>query len=113
MAELILPLCSIQIVLLAYTVLIQHAGFYGFGQTEAEIGNSAMATKARLFECLAQTTSFVGMPLAKASLGAFLLRLVSSTWHQVAVWGAMILMSLASVGMWNPLSVFHEICETI
>ncbi|KAK3340623.1 hypothetical protein B0H65DRAFT_510725 [Neurospora tetraspora] len=79
------------IVLLIYTVLIQHADFFGF---------------ARLFECLGQTTSFVGMPLAKASLGAFLLRLVTVTWHRVAVWGAMTLMSLASVETTVPLIVW-------
>ncbi|KAK3391828.1 hypothetical protein B0T20DRAFT_361436 [Sordaria brevicollis] len=85
------------ICLLVYTILIQHAGYFGFGQTEEEIGNAARATRARLFECLGQTVSFVGMPLAKASLGAFLLRLVTVRWHQIAVWGAMILMSSASV----------------
>ncbi|ESA43320.1 hypothetical protein GE21DRAFT_4552 [Neurospora crassa] len=85
------------IILFIYTVLIQYAAFFGFGQTEKEIANATRASKARLFECLGQTTSFVGTPLAKASLGAFLLRLVTVTWHRFAVWGAMTLMFLSSV----------------
>ncbi|EGO57948.1 hypothetical protein NEUTE1DRAFT_137717 [Neurospora tetrasperma FGSC 2508] len=94
------------IILFIYTVLIQYAAFFGFGQTEKEIANATRASKARLFECLGQTTSFIGTPLAKASLGAFLLRLVTVTWHRFAVWGAMTLMFLSSVETTLPLIVW-------
>lgn len=39
-----LTLRSIQIVLLIYTVLIQHADFFGFGQTEEEIEGDKSST---------------------------------------------------------------------
>ena len=61
---------------------------------------------ATLFECIGQSFAIVGMPIAKASLGAFLLRLVNVPWHRALVWGMMILISLASLGTFPSFAVF-------
>jgi hypothetical protein len=55
--------------------------------------------KATLYECIGQGFGIAGMPVAKAALGAFLLRLVTKTWHRVSIWAIMILAGIASLGM--------------
>jgi len=54
---------------------------------------------ATLYECIGQGFAIIGMAIAKAALGAFLLRLVTIRWHQIAIWTIMALVSAASVGM--------------
>ncbi|KAH7631609.1 hypothetical protein B0T09DRAFT_105860 [Sordaria sp. MPI-SDFR-AT-0083] len=85
------------IFLLLFTSFIHHAAYYGFGQTPEAIEDPEQIMKATLFECIGQSIAIVGMPIAKASLGAFLLRLVNVQWHRALVWGMMILISLASI----------------
>ena len=53
--------------------------------------------KATLYECIGQGFAIVGMAIAKAALGAFLLRLVNIRWHKIAIWAAMVFVSLASI----------------
>ncbi|GAB1315542.1 hypothetical protein MFIFM68171_05752 [Madurella fahalii] len=83
--------------LLIFTIFTHLAGNYGFGQTMEEIGNIEWAVQATLYECIGQGFAIVGMAIAKASLGFFLLRLVTIFWHRVAVWAAMVLVMLASI----------------
>ncbi|KAK3391827.1 hypothetical protein B0T20DRAFT_362125 [Sordaria brevicollis] len=85
------------IFLLLFTVFIHHAAYYGFGQTPEAIDDDYQIMKATLYECIGQTIAIVGMPIAKASLGAFILRLVNVPWHRALVWGMMVLISLASL----------------
>ena len=75
---------------------------YGFGQTPAEIGDLELVVKATLYECIGQSFAIIGMAIAKCSLGTFLLRLVMQRWHKIAIWGAMTLVTLASIGMFPP-----------
>ncbi|KAK3376498.1 hypothetical protein B0T24DRAFT_221134 [Lasiosphaeria ovina] len=83
--------------LLIYNIFIHVAGTYGFGQTLAEIGDMERAVKATLYECIGQGFAIVGMSIAKASLGFFLLRLVTIQWHRIAIWCMMTLVALASI----------------
>lgn len=63
-----------------------------------EIGVQENVVKATLYECIGQAFAIVGMAIAKASLGAFLLRLVVVPWHRFAIWFAMTLVACASIG---------------
>ncbi|KAK3389998.1 hypothetical protein B0H63DRAFT_106289 [Podospora didyma] len=83
--------------LLIFNIFTHIAGNYGFGQTLEQIGDMENAVKATLYECIGQGFAIVGMSIAKASLGFFLLRLVTITWHRIAIWSAMILVLLASI----------------
>ncbi|KAK3366666.1 hypothetical protein B0T24DRAFT_708916 [Lasiosphaeria ovina] len=73
------------------------AGTYCFGQTLAEIGDMERAVKATLYECIGQGFAIVGMTIAKASPGFFLLRLVTIRWYRIAIWSMMTLVVLASI----------------
>lgn len=66
--------------LLIFTIFTHIAGNYGFGQTMEEIGNIDWVVQATLYECIGQGFAIVGMAIAKASLGFFLLRLVTIFW---------------------------------
>ncbi|KAH8175667.1 hypothetical protein LIA77_04085 [Sarocladium implicatum] len=85
------------ILLVIYTAFTHVSGNYGFGQTPAEIGDMEKIVKATLYECIGQGFGIAGMPVAKAALGAFLLRLVTKTWHRVSIWAIMILAGIASL----------------
>lgn len=84
--------------LIIFTIFTTLSGHYGFGQTMEEIGSVDMVVKATLYECIGQGFAIVGMAIAKASLGFFLLRLVTIRWHKFAIWSAMTLVMLASIG---------------
>ncbi|KAK3303642.1 uncharacterized protein B0T15DRAFT_402521 [Chaetomium strumarium] len=83
--------------LLIFTIFTTLAGNHGFGQTMDEIGDIDQAVRATLYECIGQGFAIVGMAIAKASLGFFLLRLVTIPWHRIAIWSAMTLVMLASI----------------
>jgi hypothetical protein len=84
--------------LIIFTIFTTLAGTYGFGQTMEEIGSMDAVVQATLYECIGQGFAIVGMAIAKASLGFFLLRLVTVAWHRIAIWSAMTLVMLASIG---------------
>ncbi|RFN49797.1 hypothetical protein FIE12Z_5945 [Fusarium flagelliforme] len=52
---------------------------------------------AMLYEAASQTFAIIGMSIAKASLGLFLLRLVKERWHKIAIWSMMTCLFAASV----------------
>ncbi|KAL6860316.1 hypothetical protein ACO1O0_004343 [Amphichorda felina] len=82
----------------------------GFGQDLKYIGHDmAMVTKATLYECIGQGFAIIGMAIAKASLGFFFLRLVSSRWHRIAIWTAMALVSAASIVSTVLVDVFFAV----
>ncbi|KAK5651804.1 hypothetical protein OQA88_11672 [Cercophora sp. LCS_1] len=83
--------------LLIFTIFTHISGLYGFGRTPEEIGDMEKVVKATLYECIGQGFAIVGMAIAKCSLGFFLLRLVTLQWHRIAIWGAMGLVSAASI----------------
>ncbi|CAP66972.1 uncharacterized protein PODANS_4_5490 [Podospora anserina S mat+] len=85
------------IFLLIFTIFIHLSGTVGFGQTMEEIGDMELVVKATLYECIGQGFAIVGMAIAKASLGTFLLRLVTVRWHRIAIWSALGLVSGASI----------------
>ncbi|KAK4156596.1 hypothetical protein C8A00DRAFT_40981 [Chaetomidium leptoderma] len=85
------------IFLVIFTTFTTLAGHYGFGQTMEEIGSMDSVVTATLYECIGQGFAIVGMAIAKASLGFFLLRLVTIYWHRIAIWTAMTLVMLASI----------------
>lgn len=62
-----------------------------------QIGHQDRIVKATLYECIGQGFAIVGMSIAKASLGAFLLRLVVVPWHRWAIWIMMTFVVLASI----------------
>jgi len=64
--------------------------------------------KATLYECIGQGFAIIGMSIAKAALGAFLLRLVTLRWHKIAVWSVMIMVVIASVGKLSTLVTFRR-----
>ena len=85
--------------LLIFTIFTQLSAEIGFGQTIEQLnGDMDIITQASLYECIGQGFAIVGMAIAKASMGFFLLRLVSLRWHQIAIWSAMALCMLASIG---------------
>ncbi|KAK4184627.1 hypothetical protein QBC35DRAFT_46590 [Podospora australis] len=83
--------------LLIFTIFTHLAGTVGFGQTMEEIGDLDLVVKATLYECIGQGFAIVGMAIAKASLGTFLLRLVTVFWHRVVIFAAMGLVTAASI----------------
>lgn len=85
--------------LLVFTIFTQLSAEIGFGQTIEQLeGDMDVITQASLYECIGQGFAIVGMAIAKASMGFFLLRLVSVRWHQIAIWFAMALCMAASIG---------------
>ncbi|KAK9415237.1 putative Integral membrane protein pth11 [Seiridium unicorne] len=85
--------------LLIYVVFITISGYFGFGQSMEEIQILDNVVHAVLFEAIGQTFAVVGMAIAKWSLGLFLLRLVTNTWHKVAIWTAMSVLMGASISV--------------
>ncbi|KAH6983812.1 hypothetical protein EDB80DRAFT_625294, partial [Ilyonectria destructans] len=87
--------------LLLYTVFIQLSANYGFGQNMFEIEDVGDAVRAVLLEVIGQTFAIIGMAVAKWSLGLFLLRLVdvNMIWHRMAIWAAMIGLTLTSISV--------------
>ncbi|KAF6785191.1 hypothetical protein CSOJ01_15634 [Colletotrichum sojae] len=71
--------------LVFYSLFTTISALYGFGQSMADIPNPDDAVRAVLFEAIGQTFAVVGMAVAKWSLGLFLLRLVNTRWHEIAV----------------------------
>lgn len=82
-----------------------------------EIGNMDDVIRATLYECIGQSFAIVGMAIAKASLGSFLLRLVVMPWHKIAIWCAMVLVTLASIGQFptgpRPIARGHRIRDSV
>lgn len=89
----------VQILLLCYVIFTTVSGHYGFGQNMKDIANPDDVAMAVLFEAIGQTFAVVGMAVAKWSLGLFLLRLVTKTWHMVAIWTAMVALMSASISV--------------
>ena len=87
-----------QIFLLIFTIFMQISAELGFGETLEQIDDMDRATVARLHESIGLLFVILGMPIAKASIGFFLLRLVNVRWHKIAIWAAMGLVSAASIG---------------
>ncbi|KAF3014959.1 hypothetical protein E8E14_002312 [Neopestalotiopsis sp. 37M] len=87
------------ILLLCYVIFITISGHYGFGESMADIPLPEDAVRAVLFEAIGQTFAVVGMAVAKWSLGLFLLRLVTETWHKAAIWTAMCVLMSASISV--------------
>jgi hypothetical protein len=77
---------ALQGFLVMYTVSTTVAAHYGFGQNMADIQDPEDLVLAILFEAIGQTFAVIGMAIAKWSLGLFLLRLVTQTWHRVTIW---------------------------
>jgi hypothetical protein len=64
-----------------------------------DIANPDDVVLAVLFEAIGQTFAVVGMAVAKWSLGLFLLRLVTKSWHRAAIWAAMVVLMSASISV--------------
>ncbi len=65
----------------------------------ADIADVEDLVRAILFEAIGQTFAVIGMAVAKWSLGLFLLRLVSETWHKIAIWVTMSSLMAASISV--------------
>lgn len=63
----------------------------------ADIPDPEDAVRAVLYEAIGQTFAVVGMAVAKWSLGLFLLRLVNTRWHKIAIWVSMACLMGASI----------------
>ncbi|KAK4194408.1 hypothetical protein QBC40DRAFT_34878 [Triangularia verruculosa] len=87
------------VLLLCYTIMTHIAAHYGFGQNMFDIPDIKDISNAILFEAIGQTFAVVGMAVAKWSLGLFLLRLVTQTWHKVAIWVTMGCLMAASISV--------------
>jgi hypothetical protein len=97
-STMLIEVFNFQIFLLVFAVFMQISAELGFGETLEQIDNIDRATDARLHECIASLFVIIGMPIAKAAIGFFLLRLVNVRWHKIAIWAAMGLVSAASIG---------------
>ncbi|KAF4978073.1 hypothetical protein FZEAL_5499 [Fusarium zealandicum] len=104
------------ILILLYTIFMNISAIYGFGQaiTSLEPDDSALAIK---YELIGQTFAVIGMSVAKASLGLFLLRIVVEMWHKVVIWVAMVsLMAvsiLTAVGLWVQCTPVKKIYDPL
>ncbi|KAK4171451.1 hypothetical protein QBC36DRAFT_366486 [Triangularia setosa] len=87
------------VLLLCYTIMTTIAAQHGFGQNMFDIADVEDLVKAILFEAIGQTFAVVGMAVAKWSLGLFLLRLVTQTWHKVVIWITMGSLMAASISV--------------
>lgn len=85
-----------QAFLVFYTSATTVAAHYGFGQNMTDIQDPEDLVHAILFEAIGQTFAVIGMAIAKWSLGLFLLRLVTQTWHKVLIWLTMACLAGAS-----------------
>ena len=62
---------------------------FGFGRSVYEL-EPDQGAEAIMWEMIGQTFAIIGMSVAKISLGLFLLRLVVTKWHRVAIWTVML-----------------------
>ena len=90
---------AFQVLLVCYTAATTVSAHYGFGQNMADIADVEHLVRAILFEAIGQTFAVIGMAVAKWSLGLFLLRLVSETWHKIAIWVTMSSLMAASISV--------------
>ncbi|VUC23457.1 unnamed protein product [Clonostachys rosea] len=79
-----------------YTIFLTISASIGFGQNMWEIPEADIPPTV-LYSAIGQTFSIFGMAIAKWSLGLFLLRLVCTRMHKVAIWLPLILCFLTSV----------------
>ncbi|CAG9988326.1 unnamed protein product [Clonostachys byssicola] len=79
-----------------YTIFLTISASIGFGQNMWEIPDVDIPPTV-LYSAIGQTFSIFGMAIAKWSLGLFLLRLVCTRMHKIAIWLPLILCFLASV----------------
>ncbi|KAH7312592.1 hypothetical protein B0I35DRAFT_59363 [Stachybotrys elegans] len=87
------------LLLLMYTIFITISATYGFGQSMANIEDPQDMVNAVFFEAIGQLFAVTGMAVAKWSLGLFLLRIVTLTWHKVIIWGVMTTLMGASISV--------------
>lgn len=82
--------------LLFYTIFLQVAAIYGLGQNTDTLSDDD-AAKAIMWEMVGLTIAFLGMAVAKWSLGLFLLRFVLNRWQRIAIWAAMTILLFLSI----------------
>jgi hypothetical protein len=85
--------------LVLYTVFVTVSATHGFGQNMWDIPDPQDIVDAILFEAIGQVCLVVGMALAKWSLGLFLLRIVTVSWHRILIWSFMILLMVGSLSV--------------
>ncbi|KAI1504699.1 hypothetical protein F5X99DRAFT_432488 [Biscogniauxia marginata] len=82
------------VLIVAYSAMIHVAVEYGYGRYDLD-GDDAV--EATYFRMIGQTFSILAVGTSKASVGAFLLRLVFVWWQKIAVWAVVVVMGLLSV----------------
>uniref|UniRef100_A0A8H7NR43 Rhodopsin domain-containing protein n=1 Tax=Bionectria ochroleuca TaxID=29856 RepID=A0A8H7NR43_BIOOC len=79
-----------------YTIFLTISASIGFGQNTWEIPDVDIPPTV-LYSAIGQTFSIFGMAIAKWSLGLFLLRLVCTRRHKIAIWLPLILCFITSL----------------
>ncbi|KAI0601997.1 hypothetical protein F4775DRAFT_588816 [Biscogniauxia sp. FL1348] len=82
------------ILIVAYCSMIHVAVLHGYGRP---LDLDGAAVDATYFRMVGQTFSLLAVGTSKASVGAFLLRLVFVRWQKIAVWAVILVMGGLSV----------------
>ncbi|KAI5856135.1 hypothetical protein GGS23DRAFT_618846 [Durotheca rogersii] len=90
-----------------FAVFIQVSIHYGLGQSFWRLGIDD-ASKAIFWTYVANSFAITGNAMAKLSMGLFLLRVVQTRWHKIALWAAVIVTVATSIALtimlWNQTS---------
>jgi hypothetical protein len=73
---------------------------YGYGADTATLSSDDIVNST-LWRTVGQTFAMFNTPLAKASVGAFLLRLVMARWQKIVIYTLLALFSAVTVGGWK------------
>ncbi|KAI6082731.1 hypothetical protein F4821DRAFT_246270 [Hypoxylon rubiginosum] len=103
---------------LCFTVSIQVAVHYGLGRNFWQL-NLDDTSDAIFWTYVANSFAIVGNAMAKLSMGLFLLRVVQSKFHQIALWAAVTITIATSVALtimlWNqttPVKASWDVLRT-
>lgn len=89
---------------LFFTIFIQISVHHGLGQNYWQL-NIDDTSNAIFWTYVANSFAIIGNAMAKLSMGLFLLRVVQTRWHKIALWGAVIVTTTTSIALtimlWN------------
>ncbi|KAI1097389.1 hypothetical protein F4804DRAFT_327773 [Jackrogersella minutella] len=89
---------------LLFAVFIQVSVHYGLGQNFWTLSTDE-SSNAIFWTYVANSFAIVGNAMAKLSMGLFLLRVVQTRWHKIALWTAVVITTTTSVALtimlWN------------
>ncbi|KAL7622651.1 hypothetical protein AAE478_008164 [Parahypoxylon ruwenzoriense] len=90
---------------LLFTIFMQISVHHGLGQNFWQLGIDD-TSNAIFWTYVANSFAITGNAMAKLSMGLFLLRVVQSKWHKIALWGAVIVTTTTSIAL--TIMLWHQ-----